>query len=313
MNEIHTAMERIKDILEDDANYQNESLKLGGIWGCCDHAATFRRFQDIEGADCIEVISRDQTRQKPEMIIVDEASNVTPEMFACLCKFSDAWRCARSRNSSDVACSCRCHRSADSRRTPLDQKSDVIDMLIEVLHQNGIQVDLSRMQRLAELGITEEDIAATNIPLPGESWPDAPADSNRDTQSRIGGDSRQVPKHLRVVPCPYCYKNFTSMDALRGHQCSVDSRLHESGCALCDDPLDLSELPSVNPIQTDPIEEILKDTPFTMRKTSDSEVHEPFEHKSWCKMLQNPGYFGALCDCTDSMKPVDENKQTEKL
>lgn len=82
--------------------------------------------------------------------------------------------------------------------TPLDQKSDVIDMLIEVLHQNGIRVDLSRMQRLAELGITEEDIAATNIPLPGESWPDAPDDSSHEhcevhSFQGIGGEA-----------CPWC-------------------------------------------------------------------------------------------------------------
>ena len=55
---LHIAIERIKDILEDDENYQTESLKLGGIWGCCDYAAEFRRSIDIEGGDWIEVIKR---------------------------------------------------------------------------------------------------------------------------------------------------------------------------------------------------------------------------------------------------------------
>ena len=57
-SKIHIAIERIKDILEDDKNYQTESLKVGGIWGCCDHAARFRRSKDIEGGDWIEVIKR---------------------------------------------------------------------------------------------------------------------------------------------------------------------------------------------------------------------------------------------------------------
>jgi len=57
-HKINMAIERIKDILEDDETYQNESLKLGGIWGCCDFAAEFRRFDNPDGEHVIEVIIR---------------------------------------------------------------------------------------------------------------------------------------------------------------------------------------------------------------------------------------------------------------
>ncbi len=28
----------------------------------------------------------------------------------CQCRFSDAWRCAKDRNSRAVACGCECHK-----------------------------------------------------------------------------------------------------------------------------------------------------------------------------------------------------------
>ena len=35
-----------------------------------------------------------------------------PDTVKCDCKFSNAWRCARSTHSSVTACRCACHRSA---------------------------------------------------------------------------------------------------------------------------------------------------------------------------------------------------------
>lgn len=59
MNRVEIAIDRIKDILEDDDNYHTLALKLGGIWGYCDYAAKFRRSISADGGDFIEVTSRD--------------------------------------------------------------------------------------------------------------------------------------------------------------------------------------------------------------------------------------------------------------
>ena len=61
MSRIEIAMARIRDILEDDENYQTDTLKLGGIWACCEYAATYRRYIDTNINDSIEVIERVQT------------------------------------------------------------------------------------------------------------------------------------------------------------------------------------------------------------------------------------------------------------
>lgn len=52
------AIDRIRDILADDANYQSASLKLGGIWNWCDITAQYRRFNHTLGS-AIEVNIKD--------------------------------------------------------------------------------------------------------------------------------------------------------------------------------------------------------------------------------------------------------------
>jgi len=41
------------------------------------------------------------------------------------------------------------------------------------------------------------------------------------------GNGQQVPKHLRNVPCPYCFAKFDSVEALREHKCPADEDKQE--------------------------------------------------------------------------------------
>lgn len=51
---IEYAIKKIKEILQDDKNYQTSTLKLGCIWDICDTYATFVRSKHSDG-NCVEV------------------------------------------------------------------------------------------------------------------------------------------------------------------------------------------------------------------------------------------------------------------
>lgn len=55
----HKAIERIKQILEDDKNYQTPLLMVGAIWDVCDNTANFRRGESVEGTGFIEVTEKE--------------------------------------------------------------------------------------------------------------------------------------------------------------------------------------------------------------------------------------------------------------
>lgn len=60
------AIDRIRDILADDANYQTAALKLGGIWNWCDITGEYRRFEaTIGGAIEVKIKPRWIASQDP--------------------------------------------------------------------------------------------------------------------------------------------------------------------------------------------------------------------------------------------------------
>jgi len=50
----------IKKVLNDDKNYQTQSLKLGAIWGLCDDAYDYERWTSTDGCGIVSVLSKKQ-------------------------------------------------------------------------------------------------------------------------------------------------------------------------------------------------------------------------------------------------------------